>query len=220
VVQTDEKIKSDIVDQIYGDHRVDAAEVQVEVYGGHVTLTGTVPSLTARNAATADAWEIAGVKRVTNLLTVRFPPTFTVPLDREIEDSARVTLSWNPAVHGEAIDVSVTGGVVTLEGTVDAYWKRWKAETLVSDLSGVRDVENRLTVVPTESRLDQQIAEEIEAALVRSLYIDPDRVTVKVEHGQVRLTGSVETYHGRASAYEAAVNAAGVIEIDNDVVVV
>ena len=220
MAQTDQQIKKDIVDQLYWDYRVDAAEVQVEVYGGEVTLTGAVPNLTARNAATADAWEIAGVKRVINLLTVRFPPTFSVPSDESIEDSARVTLAWNPAVYSEAIDVSVTGGVVTLEGAVDAYWKRWKAENLVSDLSGVREVENRLTVVPTESRLDQQIAQEIEAALVRSLYIDPDRVTVKVEHGRARLTGSVETYYGRARAYEAAANIAGVIEIDNDVVVV
>ena len=190
------------------------------MYGGEVTLTGAVSNLTARNAATADAWEIAGVKRVLNLLTVRFPPAFAVPSDETIEDSVQVTLSCHPDVYSEAIDVSVTGGVVTLEGTVNAYWKRWKAENLVSDLSGVRDIENRLTVVPTESRLDQQVAEEIEAALVRNLHIDPDRVTVKVENGRVRLTGSVETYYGRARAYEAAANTAGVIEIDNDVVVV
>jgi len=220
MVQTDQKIKKDIVDQLYGDYRVDVAEVQVEVHGREVTLTGVVPNLTARNAATADAWEIAGVKRVINLLTVRFPPTFTVPSDESIEDSARMTLAWNPAVYSEAIDVSVTGGVVKLEGTVDTYWKRWKTENLVSNLSGVREVENHLTVVPTESRLDRQIAEEIQAALVRNLYIDPDRVTVKVEHGKVRLTGSVETYYGRARAYEAAANTAGVIEINNDVVVV
>jgi osmotically-inducible protein OsmY len=214
------QIKKDIVDQLYGDYRVDAAEVQVEVDGGQVTLTGAVPNLTARNAATADAWEIAGVKRVINLLTVRFPPSFSVPSDEAIEDSARATLAWSPAVYSETIDVSVTGGVVRLEGTVDAYWKRWKAENLASDLSGVREVENRLAVVPTESRLDQQIAEDIEAALVRSLHIDPDRVTVKVEHGKVRLTGSVETYYGRARAYEAAANTVGVIEIDNDIAVV
>jgi osmotically-inducible protein OsmY len=219
VAQTDQEIKKEIVDQLYGDYRVDAAEVQVEVYGGEVTLTGAVPNLTARNAATAGAWEIAGVKRVTNLLTVRFPPTFAVPSDESIEDSARVTLVWNPAVYDESIDISVTGGVVRLEGTVDAYWKRWKAENLVSDLKGVREVENHLSVVPTESRLDQQIAEEIEAALVRNLYIDPDQVTVKVEHGKVRLTGSVETYYGRARAYEAAANAPGVTEIDNGIVV-
>jgi osmotically-inducible protein OsmY len=220
MARTDEQIKKDVVDQLYGDHRVDAAEVQVEVQSGEVTLTGAVPNLTARNAATADAWEIAGVKRVINLLTVRFPATFSVPSDESIEESAQVMLASNPAVYGDAIEVSVTRGVLRLKGTVDAYWKRWKAENVVSDLSGVRDVENRLTVVPTESRFDTQIAEEIVAALVRNLHIDPDRVTVKVEHGKVRLTGSVETYYGRARAYEAVANTAGVIEIDNDIVVV
>ena len=40
MAQTDQQIKKNIVDQLYWDYRVDAAEVQVQVYGGEVTLTG------------------------------------------------------------------------------------------------------------------------------------------------------------------------------------
>jgi osmotically-inducible protein OsmY len=219
VIRTDELIKKNVVDQLYWDYQVDASDVQVEVSEGQVILTGTVPSYTALNAAATDAWEIADVKRVTNLLAVRFPSTFSVPTDGEIEDRAKVALAWNPDVYSVNIDVSVAGGVVKLEGTVDAYWKKWKAENLVSDLRGVTDIENHLAVVPTESRVDQDIAEDIEAALARNLYIDAEKVTVKVEYGKVRLSGSVPTYYARARAYDAAVNTVGVIEVVNEILV-
>jgi osmotically-inducible protein OsmY len=219
VIHTDEQIKKNVVDQLYWDHRVDAADVQVEVSEGKVTLTGTVPTFTALNAATADAWEIADVKGVSNLLAVRFPSTSTVLTDREIENRIRATLAWNSNVQSEGIDVSVTGGVVKLEGTVDTYWRKWKAESLVSDLMGVRGIESRLAVVPSGSFLDKDIAERIGAALERSQYVDAEDVTVKVEHGKVRLTGSAPTYYARGRAYDAAANISGVTDVDNDIVV-
>jgi len=220
MARTDEQIKKDIVDQLYWDYGVDASEVQVEVSDGKVTLTGTVPTYGARNAAAADAWEIVGVKLVTNLLAVRFPSTFRVPTDEEIQERAEATLSWNPDVHSVDIDVSVMGGVLKLEGTVDAYWKRWKAETLVSDLQGVIDVENHLAVVPSESRVDKEIAADIEAALTRNLYIDAEKVTVKVQGSKVTLSGSLPTRYAEERAYQAAAGTPGVLEVENDLLVV
>ena len=79
MVPTDEKIKKDITDELYWDYRVDASNVKVEVSDGEVTLTGTVRDHTARTAANADAWGIAGVRQVTNLLTARLPPDFVAP---------------------------------------------------------------------------------------------------------------------------------------------
>lgn len=93
MIRTDEQIKKDMVDELYWDYRVDASNVKAEVSAGEVTLTGTVPNYAARNAAAADAWGIDGVKGLTNLLTVRFPPTFTVPTDAEIKESADRLLS-------------------------------------------------------------------------------------------------------------------------------
>jgi osmotically-inducible protein OsmY len=128
-------------------------------------------------------------------------------------------LAWNPDVHSADIDVTVTGGVVNLAGAVDAYWKRWKAENLVSNLRGVVDVENHLAVVPTESFVDKDIASEIEAALERNLYINAQKVTVKVESGKATLTGTVPSYYARGRAHDAAAVTAGVLEVDNRIVV-
>jgi osmotically-inducible protein OsmY len=219
MIRTDEQIKKDIVEELYQDYRVDASDVKVEVASGRVTLTGTVPAYTAREAATAATWGIVGVKDVANLLSVRFPATFDVPSDAQIKSDAERRLTWNPDVYSVDIDVSVTGGVVTLEGTVDAYWKRWKAENLASQVRGVIDVENHLAVVPGASFVDKDIATDIETALDRSVYIDAEEVTVKVNEGRVTLSGSVPTYYARARAYEAAMHKPGVVAVDNNVVV-
>lgn len=191
MIRTDQEIKRDLVDEPYWDYRVDASDVKAEVSDGKVTLTGTVPSYSARGAAATAAWGIDGVSEVTNLLAVRFPPTYAVPTDSEIKTSAERTVALNPDVYSADIEVTVSAGVMRLEGTVDAYWKRWKAEDLISNLSGVVDVENHLTVVPSGSFLDKDIAKDIEAALERNQYVDAEKVTVKVGDGEVTLTGTV-----------------------------
>ena len=220
MIRTDEQIKKDVIDQLASDYRVSAADVDVKVSDGKVTLTGTVPTYTARTAANTDAWATTGVKGVTNLLTVRFPTTFTVPTDTEIEGHIKDRLAGNPDVYSVDIDVSVENGVATLEGTVDAYWKKWRAEDLASDVRGVVNVQNHLAVVPSETYIDKDIAQEIEDALERNVYVDAEKVTVKVENGDVTLTGTVPTYYAKGQAYLAAVNTLGVTGVDNNTVVV
>ncbi len=219
LIRTDEQIKQDVVKELMWDYRVNAADISVNVSNGVVTLTGTVPSYTARNFATSDAWGIAGVKDVNNLLAVSFPATITVPSDAQIESSVDSTLTWNPDINSLNIDAAVVNGTVTLEGTVDNYWQKWKAEDLVSDLSGVITVENHLTVVPTEDFVDQDIAEDIEAALERNLYVESERVTVRVEDGEVSLTGTLPSDYARQRAYSAAANTLGVVNVNNNIVV-
>ena len=56
MIRTDQAIKRDLIDELYWDHRVDASDVKAEVVNGKVTLTGNVPSYSARSAAATAAW--------------------------------------------------------------------------------------------------------------------------------------------------------------------
>lgn len=211
----DEDIKKDVVDQIYWDNRVNAADVKVDVLNGQVTLSGSVPSLTARSNAIADAWVIDGVQNVFDRLTVFYPNDFEVPTDEEIRESVENSLRWNVDIYSADIEIYVEGGIATLKGTVDAYWKKWKAEDLASGVRGVIEVKNELTIVSSGRWLDRDIAIDIEEALDRNPSIDSEDITVKVEDGKVIMTGVVPSWYVRSQAENVARHTAGVVEVDN-----
>jgi osmotically-inducible protein OsmY len=216
--KTDEQIKKDIVDQLYWDVRVDASDVKVDVNNKKATLKGTVPSYAARSAAEADASTISGVMSVKNLLTVKYPPDFAAPTDTEIKFHIENLLLWNPDIDPSNIIISVSAGLVTLEDTVDAYWKTIEVEKIVSAVKGVLNVTNKLAVVPTKDFLDQTIAADIVSAIDRSISVDAESVDVKINKGIVTLSGTVPDWSGYRAAINAAKYTVGVIDIDDKLV--
>lgn len=214
-----EQIKRDVVDNLYWDTRVDASEINVDVdEDGNVTLEGTVPSYRAKMAATLSAWTVNGVLTIDNQVAVSLPTEITLPTDDEIKSNIQNSLLWNPDLVSTDIEVSVENGIVTLEGSVDSYWKLYLAEN-EADVQGVIDMVNKLTVVPSEDILDEDIAEDVVNALERNANVDVDDVTVKVEDGGVTLTGSVPSWYAYTSAEDSAFYTLGVTEVDNQLVV-
>jgi BON domain-containing protein len=65
---TDAQIASEVKDKITADNNVPDKQLTINANGGTVTLSGTVSSDAARNAAASDAGQIAGVKTVINNL--------------------------------------------------------------------------------------------------------------------------------------------------------
>lgn len=209
---TKEKIKKNIVDQLYWDARVDASDIEVTVDDGNVQLKGKVGSLEEKNAAETDAKAVLGVLSVTNDLKVEFAPTIEIPVDVEIADNIRTTLSLNFKIDKTDIDVSVTGGVVTLEGTVSSLWEKARAEYITSTMTGVIDVLNKLKVVPTESVADEVIAEDIVNSLTRNLNVTVDSVNVEVENGIVNLSGTVTDWNAYDAVITTVKNTTGVVD--------
>jgi osmotically-inducible protein OsmY len=212
--QSDELIKEDVVEQLTWDDRVDASKVSVEVENGTVILRGEVPSYFTRTAAQNDALKCVGVRRVVNEILIR-PPSEPSLTDMEIENNITEKLFNNPDINLRDIEVVVSAGTVTLRGTVSAYWKKMHADDLVSDEPGVVFIENLLAVVPTKDFYDQEIAKEIISALDRTVNVDPDEITVKVEGGKVLMSGTVPNRAARQLANEAAWFTPGVINVED-----
>ncbi|MBD3362847.1 BON domain-containing protein [Candidatus Dojkabacteria bacterium] len=215
---TQEKIKKDVVDNLYWDTRIDASDIEVEIEKGQVTLKGTVPSYSARSAAASNALSIRDVTSVVNNLTVEYPSAVTVPSDSDIKDNVESSLLWDTDIDSTKIDVSVSGGIVTLEGEVDSFWKLYRAES-DADLTGVIDIVNKLAVVPTESIVDKDIAEDVVNALSRNISVNVDDVNVKVKDGKVTLTGTVPTSTASTAAENSAYFTLGVTDVDNQLIV-
>jgi osmotically-inducible protein OsmY len=209
----DEQIKKAVVDTLYWDNRVDASGIQVKVNDGIVTLGGTVPSYGVKEAALFATWKIPGVKQVNNSSSVKFPSSTKMLTDSQIEENIKKQLEWNDSTSKENIHVKVKKGEVILEGQVDAYWKIFRAQKLASDVIGVVDIDNKLTVVPTESVTDQVIATDIINAIDRSYLLNVDDVDVKVKNGVVTLSGNLPSRALCESALEFAYHTYGVKEV-------
>jgi osmotically-inducible protein OsmY len=215
MARIDEEIKKDIVDTLYWDGRVDASDVTVEVNEGKVVLKGHIPSLLARTAAEEDAISIPGVIEINNQISVRYPKTIPLPSDEEIAVRVRDSLRLNPIIQGTDIEVEVRGGIATLRGTVDAFWKKGYANDVAANERGVLFIQNHLAVVPTQKLSDQAIARDIESALERNTLVDADAVNIQVENGNVFLGGSLPNWTARRAAENAALYTPGVINVDN-----
>lgn len=212
----DENIKRDVVDQLFWDSRVNAADIKVAVLDGVVTLSGFVNTSHARYSAASDTWMIEGVTDVNNDLRVIYGTKMNLPTDMEIKAQAENTLLWNEDIDSNKIEVSVSEGIVTLTGTVDSLWKKWETEQTVYRNFGVISVENHLTIVPTTSIVDQDIAEDIENALDRNFYVDAEDISVKVDRGIVTLMGDVKTTIARTQAEDIALYTTGVMDVKNE----
>ena len=212
-VATDEELQSKVVDKLHWDDRVNAANVGVTVDESKVTLRGTVPSYRAKTIAEQDTKEIKGITEVINHLQVQYPDSVPVPIDDEIASNVANALTWDTDIDANKIDVSVMGGLLTLRGTVDAYWKKFQVEDIGYGLTGVIDIINELAVVPTKKPEDEEIARSIENALERNTFVEAEDVNVVVEEGRVTLTGFVPNWAAWRAAHNTATYTKGVIKV-------
>jgi osmotically-inducible protein OsmY len=205
-----------IIEQLFWDPRIDDTNIQVTVDDGKATLTGTVPDLRARVAATEAAWSVWGINTVENKL--RVAPIQTME-DSIIKERVHNALEADSLLNAGDIKVSVDKSVVTLRGTVDAYWKKRQAEWHAEAVSHVVEVTNDLAIVLTKRFTDEEIAKDIMAALERSALVNAEAVNVSVSYGKVTLTGTVPSWIAKRAARDAAWYTLGVVGVHDRLLV-
>lgn len=216
----EETKRNAVKNQLAWDSRVISTDINVTVTDSTATLTGTVPTYYEKMVAEEDAQSSPGILAVENNLTVSFPEGYTVLSDPEIKDSIDNMLLWDTRIDSTRITTSVDTGIVTLEGTVDAYWKKTAAEDIALSVSGVIDVTNNLDVAWAESYVDEAIADEVRDALRRSVLVNSENVTVTVSDGIVTLRGQASSLLEKRTAYEKAAYTAGVVGVNNQIEIV
>jgi osmotically-inducible protein OsmY len=205
-----------IIEQLFWDPRIDDTNIQVTVDDGKATLTGTVPDLRARGAATEAAWSVWGINSVESKL--RIAPIQTME-DSIIKQRVHNALEADSFLNAGDIKVTVDKSVVVLRGTVDAYWKKRQAEWHAEAVPHVVEVTNALAIVPTKRFTDEEIAKDIMAALERNAFVDAEVVNVSVSYGKVTLTGTVPSWIAKRAARDAAWYTLGVVDVDDRLLV-
>lgn len=117
--------------------------VQAEVRHGHVVLTGEVEWLYQKDSAAKRVGELHGVREVSNQIIVR--PRVAVD-DRQVHKHIMSALHRHASVEGSKVRVTIAGGKVTLDGTVDAYRERELVEDAVRTTPGVSQIVDNLRI--------------------------------------------------------------------------
>lgn len=207
--KSDHAIQSEVLSALNRDARIVPAQIGVEVSGGIVTLTGTVPRIEIAEAAADIALSAASVRDVANRLAME--GDIHERDDTTIARTIRHAFGWNTAVPAERIDTIVRRGVVTLRGGVEHWYQRKAAEGTAAGVAGVVSVHNQIQLlVPPSS--DDILQEEVEDALT---HLPAPDVGVRVARGIVTLLGEIGSGALRQHAESLAEAAPGVRSVIN-----
>lgn len=138
----DDEIAKRALNSLAWDTLIPSDGIQVTVENGVVTLSGEVPWQFQRTEAEEDVRKLLGVVGVSNNIRLKDQPQ---PADLKSRIESALARSAN--LDARSIQVDVSGGTVTLEGTVDSWSARDLAEDAVWAAPGVRDVRDNLSVV-------------------------------------------------------------------------
>ncbi|TCN21296.1 osmotically-inducible protein OsmY [Sinorhizobium americanum] len=170
---SDIRLRQDILDELEYEPSIDAANIGVTVEDGIVTLTGHVHSFSEKHEAERVAQRVMGVRAIAEEIEVRLPENKKTA-DDEIAGRVLKILAWGASIADlKDIQVKVENGYVTLEGTVEFYFQRNAAESLIRRLTGITGIDNRLRIRPMMDALD--IRHGIREALKRNAEIEAEK---------------------------------------------
>ncbi|WP_242084911.1 BON domain-containing protein [Aestuariivivens sediminis] len=138
--------------------------------------------------------------------------------DSQIKQDVLDELEWESSIDETQIGVIVENGVVTLTGVVDSYSKKIAAENAAKRVYGVKAVAEDIEInySPGFSKSDTDIAKNVVNTLKWDTSVPDDKISIKVENGQVYLSGTVDWSFQKEAARKAIQNINGVRGITNN----
>jgi len=141
--------------------------IKIQSKEGIVTLTGTVSDESHRSMAEETILGLAGVKSVDNQLKVTEAPA-SAGSDAWLAQRVRSTLLFHRSVSYMGTNVDVTDGNVTLRGKASSAAQRELTTEYAKDVSGVKSVDNQMTVKESPEKAPRSKSEKIDDASISS----------------------------------------------------
>lgn len=137
--------------------------------------------------------------------------------DSQVQHDVIAELEWEASVDHADIGVAVNDGVVTLSGYVKSYPQKMAAEKAARRVAGVTAIaeEIRVRFASDPKTADHEIAKRIVDMFNWNVFVPDDKIAVKVEHGWVTLTGTVDAHYQAEEARKVAGRVNGVVGVSN-----
>ncbi len=195
--------------------RITTTQVDIQTSEGIVTLNGKVGSLAGKNYAGNEARKINGVLGVINNLVVEGPQRseedLLIDIQRRLAEYRTPTSS--------VIGVHFINGIITLTGEVASWSERQEVELRVSQVPGVKQLRNELTILPRSPRTDGEIERDVLILLDRDIYLSGLPISASVRNGIVILEGRVGNAYQKERAGRVVLNILYVKGVDNKLTV-
>lgn len=137
--------------------------------------------------------------------------------DSELQRDVLEELEFEPMVEHAHIGVTAKNGVVMLTGFVPNYTQKAAAERAAARVKGVKaiaeEIEVRFATDPKTS--DPEIAERIVRLFQWDVVVPADKISVRVEHGWVTLSGQVEWNFQKTAAQSVVSRITGIKGVTN-----
>jgi osmotically-inducible protein OsmY len=162
---------------LLGEPVLRAEDVKVDVTAGVATLSGSVPSILAKEQAVGVAGTIRGVRAVVDQVTV----ATVVTTDDQLRNAVTIALQSDSATGSYKIAVTCQTGTVTLKGIVGS----WQEDSLACDVAkavpGVRALVDRIQVhFGGPPRSADDVAAEVRLRLANDVWLAGDTFAVDV----------------------------------------
>ena len=223
VSRSDADTRKDIQTALRLDPATESYRVAVSVQNAVATLTGSVGSYTEKELVARIAKGVKGIKEVRNEVAINY---LSKPTDSQIAADIKARLQWDIWVNGDMTSVEVSGGRVTLTGTVGSAIAKsrasddaWVNGVLSVDASGMKvepwahsDPRRRLKYA---TRSDGDIKQAVQAAFRLDPRVAAFSLDVNVGGGMGVLSGNVGNLKAKTSAEQDVENIVGVTGLDS-----
>lgn len=139
--RTDGEIAATAAQQIEWSQSDLAKTLKVTVCEGWITLEGEVAWWYQKNAAEETVHYLAGVKGVSNLITLKVSPPAA-----DMISTIHAAFERSAILNADKIQIETNGNKVTLRGNVQTYLEEEEAGRIAWGAPGVRSVDNELVV--------------------------------------------------------------------------
>jgi len=138
-------------------------------------------------------------------------------IDRKLREKIQSMLDSHKEFKGYGLEVDVHRGKVQLSGIVDTQADGNRAVAAISNIDGVKEVENGTTISTDGAINDSEVAMEVAEELEADPRVNTGHVGAESVKGRVYLQGNVDSPEEEQAAINAASKARGVKEVISEV---